>query len=49
VPKLLEDPVADIVATKQLRIEVDLRTAGVMFLDFNISGAAEAIRAIACQ
>jgi len=49
LPSLVDDRFADIGATKQLRIEIDLRTAGVMFLDFDVSGAAEASKALACR
>ena len=43
------DPVHAIASAKQLRIEVDLRTRGTVFLDFDVSGAAAAIKAIACR
>lgn len=44
-----EDPVADVVAAKRLRVEIDLPSAGPTLLDFNITGAADAVKAIACQ
>ena len=44
-----EDPVADVVAAKRLRVEIDLPSAGATLLDFNVIGAADAVKAIACQ
>lgn len=44
-----QNPVAEIAAAKEFRIEVDLHSAGTVFLDFNVSGAAAAISAIACR
>ncbi len=44
-----EDPVADVVAAKPLRVEIDLPSARGTLLDFNVTGAADAVKAIACQ
>jgi len=44
-----EDPVVDVVAAKRLRVEIDLPSAGGTLLDFNVIGAADAVKAIACQ
>jgi hypothetical protein len=44
-----QDPVADLVAAKRLRVEVDLPNTQNTLLDFNVTGAADAVRAIACQ
>ena len=44
-----EDPIKDIAAAKRFRAEVDLRTKGVVYLDSNVTGAAEAAKAIGCQ
>ena len=44
-----EDPVADVVAAKRLRVEIDLPSARGTLLDFNVTGAADAVKAIACQ
>jgi len=42
-------PGVEIVGAARLRIEFDFKSAGVTFLDFNVSGAAEALKAIACR
>lgn len=42
-------PGVEIVGATRLRIEFDFKSAGVTFLDFNVSGAAEALKAIACR
>jgi hypothetical protein len=44
-----QDPVSDIVEAGRLRVEVTFQSAGMVFLDFNVSGAAQAISALACQ
>ena len=44
-----EDPVADVVSAKRLRVEIDLPSAGATLLDFNVIGAADAVKTIACQ
>ncbi len=44
-----EDPVAGVVAAKLLRVEIDPPSAGAALLDFNVIGAADAVKAIACQ
>jgi hypothetical protein len=44
-----EDPVSDLVAAKRLRVEVSLPDAENTVLDFNVTGAADAVKAIACQ
>ena len=49
LPTVDMSPVAAIRAAQRLRVEVDLRTAGIVFLDFNVAGASAAIEAIACQ
>lgn len=41
-----EDPISDIVAAKRLRVEVSFQSAGAIFLDFDVSGAAQAIKAV---
>jgi hypothetical protein len=42
-------PDVEIVGATRLRIEFDFKSAGVTFLDFNVSGAVEALKAISCQ
>jgi hypothetical protein len=44
-----QDPIADIVAAKRLRVEVNLPETGTTLLDFNVSGASEAIHAVSCN
>jgi hypothetical protein len=44
-----QDPIADIVAAKRLRVEVNLPETGTTLLDFNVSGASDAIQAISCK
>ncbi len=46
-----QDPVADLVAAKRLRVEAELPGAGTTLLDFDVAGAgaADAVRAIACR
>ena len=44
-----QDPVADLVAAKRLRVEVTLPSGGPTLLDFNVTGAADAVRAISCH
>jgi hypothetical protein len=43
-----EDPISDIVAAKRLRVEVTFQSAGTVFLDFDVSGANQALDALAC-
>src|SRR5208282_192407 len=40
-----EDPVADVVAAKRLRVEIDLPSERGTLLDFNVTGAADAVKA----
>jgi hypothetical protein len=50
MPKLgHEDPVADLVAAKRPRAEINLPSAGATLLDFNVTGAGGAVKAVACQ
>lgn len=50
LPKLTDqDPITDLLAAKRLRAEVYLPRTTNTLLDFNLSGAAEAVRAIACR
>ncbi len=42
-------PATEITGASQFRAEVNLHSAGIVFLDFNVAGAAAAIKAIACQ
>ncbi len=44
-----EDPVADMVAAKRLRVEIDFPSAGGTLPDFNVTAAADAVKAVACQ
>jgi hypothetical protein len=44
-----QDPIADLMGAKRLRLEVNLRNAENTLLDFNVTGAADFVRAIACQ
>lgn len=44
-----QDPVADLVAAKRLRVEVTLPSGGPTLLDFNVTGAINAVRAISCR
>ncbi len=44
-----QDPVADLVAAKRLRVEAELPGSGTTLLDFDVAGAADAVRAIACR
>jgi hypothetical protein len=50
LPKMSDqDPVADLVAARRLRAEVYLPHTTNVLLDFNVVGAADAVKAIACQ
>jgi len=50
LPKLGDqDPAAEITAATRLRVEVNLPYAGATLLDFNVAGASDAIRQIACR
>jgi len=50
LPKLSnQDPIADLIAAKRLRVEVNLPHAGMTLLDFNVANASEAIQAISCK
>jgi hypothetical protein len=42
------DPGIEIAGASRLRVEFDFRSAGVTFLDFNVSGATQAIDALRC-
>jgi hypothetical protein len=42
-------PGVEIVTATRFRIEIDFKSAGVTFLDFNVTGATQALRAIGCQ
>jgi hypothetical protein len=44
-----EDPVTDVVAAKRFRAEVQFASGGSVFLDINVAGANDAIRALACH
>ena len=50
LPKMSDqDPVADLMAARRLRAEVYLPHTTNVLLDFNVVGAADAVKAIACQ
>ncbi len=42
------DPGVEIATAKRLRMEFNFQSAGVTFLDFNVSGATQALNALAC-
>jgi hypothetical protein len=44
-----EDPIADIVAAKRFRAEVQFASQGTIVLDINVAGANDAIHALACH
>lgn len=44
-----QDPVADLVTAKRLRAKVLFGTAGVVFVDFDVTGADAAIRNLGCH
>lgn len=46
---ILPTPVANLAAANEFRAEVDLHSAGIVYLDFNIAGAARVIEALACK
>lgn len=43
-----EDPIADMIAAKRLRAEVQFASAEMIFLDFNVAGAGDTIGALGC-
>jgi hypothetical protein len=43
------DPGVKIAGATRLRVEFNFRSAGIAFLDFDVSGATQAMRAIGCQ
>jgi len=43
------NPVAEIASANRMRVEVGFAGGGTVFLDFNVAGAGEAIRAVECQ
>jgi hypothetical protein len=47
--ELYVDDVTKIGDAKRLRIEVEFHSAGTAFFDFNISGATEAAKSVACR
>jgi hypothetical protein len=47
--KNLVDPGVEIAGAARLRAEFNFMSAGVTFLDFNVSGATQAINALGCQ
>jgi hypothetical protein len=50
LPKFTDqDPIADLIAAKRLRVEITLPYSGRTFLDFNVSGANEAVQAVSCH
>ena len=46
---VLEDPAGEIVTAKRLRFEVSLDNKSTVFLDFNVTGADDAINALSCK
>jgi hypothetical protein len=44
-----QDPIADLVAARRLRAEIFLPHTTNILLDFNVVGAADAVKAIACR
>jgi hypothetical protein len=44
-----EDPISDLVTANRLRAEVSLPSAGKIFVDFDVSGAAQALSAVDCE
>jgi hypothetical protein len=42
-------PGVEIASATRFRIEIDFKSAGVTFLDFNVTGATQALRAIGCH
>ena len=42
------DPGVEIAVSKRLRLELNFRTAGVTFLDFDVSGSRPALAALGC-
>lgn len=44
-----EDPISDIIAANRLRVEVTFESAGKVFLDFDVSGAAQALGVVDCE
>jgi hypothetical protein len=43
------DPGVEIAGAMRLRIEFNFKSAGVIFLDFNVSGATQVVSALGCQ
>ena len=43
------DPGIEVAGASRLRLEFNFQSAGVTFLDFNVSGATQAIGALGCQ
>jgi hypothetical protein len=43
------DPGIEIAGATRLRVEFNFMSAGVTFLDFNVSGATQAITALGCE
>ena len=46
---ILPTPITQIAAATEFRAEVDLHSAGIVYLDFDVSGAATVIDALACK
>lgn len=42
------DPGVEIAVSKRLRVDANFRTAGVIFLDFDVSGSPQALAALHC-
>jgi hypothetical protein len=43
------DPGVEIAGATRLRMEFNFRSAGIAFLDFDVSGSTQAMRAVGCQ
>ncbi len=43
------DPGVEMAGATRLRIEFNFRSAGIAFLDFDVSGSTQAMRAVGCQ
>jgi hypothetical protein len=48
-PQRQVDPGIEIAGASRLRMEFNFKSAGTAFLDFNVSGATQAISALGCQ
>ncbi len=46
---VLPTPVANLAAANEFRAEVNLHSAGIVYLDFDVAGAATVINAVACR